>query len=390
MVCHPVVMNLTGEGWHRRVWSADGERFAGVRTVRVHVWIAVAVLGASVGTTACATLEAREDSGTDVRRRAIAEARLWTRTDIHSMNMKLGPRVKGALPFRAIVQCDYLNQRLAGNSPKFACDLGDGDEVKVKFGGANGEVYGEVLATRLLWALGFGADAMFPVNVVCRGCPDELNGILRQGNERRFDPAVIERRMAGTDWPSQHGSAWSWKELDEIVPGRRGAPRAQRDALKLLAVFLQHSDSKPEQQRMLCMDPPHARNTCASPFLMINDLGLTFGRASRTNSNSASSVNLEAWRNTPVWKDAERCVGNLPKSLSGTLDDPVISEEGRRFLAGLLGQITDLQIKDLFEVGRVELRLRDPDNLSSGFATVGEWTAAFKQKRSEITNRRCI
>ena len=60
----------------------------------------------------------------------------------------------------------------------------------MKYGGTNGEVYGEVLATRLLWVLGFGADAMYPVNVICRGCPRELGGIERPGNEYRFDPAV--------------------------------------------------------------------------------------------------------------------------------------------------------------------------------------------------------
>ena len=69
-------------------------------------------------------------------------------------------------------------------------------EVKVKFGGNNGEVYGEVLATRLLWALGFGADRMYPVNVICRGCPAELLGIERPNGESRFDPAVIERKLA--------------------------------------------------------------------------------------------------------------------------------------------------------------------------------------------------
>ncbi|MNC99339.1 hypothetical protein D3C83_176010 [compost metagenome] len=51
--------------------------------------------------------------------------------------------------------------------------------------------------------------------------------------------------------------------------------------------------------------------------------------------------------------------------------------------------MSDRQIEDLFEAGRVHLRLRDPANLSSGFATVQEWTAAFKHKRSEIANRRC-
>lgn len=350
------------------------------------------MVAATSGSSACATLGARSrsDEQSVARHRVIADARLWTRSDIPSTNLKLGPRIRGALPFRAVVPCDYVDKALEGNSPKFTCVLRDGDEVKVKFGGTNGEVYGEVLATRLLWALGFGADAMFPVNVVCDGCPAEFGGIQRQGNESRFDPAVIERKMAGTEWPSKTDSGWSWKELDDIAPDRGGAPRAHRDALRLLAVFMQHSDSKPQQQRILCLDQkPRSPETCAQPFLMINDLGLTFGRASRTNSNNMSSVNLEAWRHTPIWKDSSRCIGNLPKSLTGTLDNPVISEQGRRFLAGLLGQLTDQQITDLFEVARVQLRLRNPDDLSSGFPAIDEWTAVFKQKRDEIANSRC-
>jgi hypothetical protein len=41
------------------------------------------------------------------------------------------------------------------------------------------------------------------------------------------------------------------------------------------------------------------------------------------------------------------------------------------------------------EVQRVTLRLRDPGKAKSGFATVEEWTDAFKRKRQEIVERRC-
>ena len=56
----------------------------------------------------------------------------------------------GAFPCRAQVSCNYLDKKLDGRSPKFACTIGKDDELKVKYGGTNGEVYGEVLATRLL------------------------------------------------------------------------------------------------------------------------------------------------------------------------------------------------------------------------------------------------
>jgi hypothetical protein len=158
-----------------------------------------------------------------------------------------------------------------------------------------------------------------------------------------------------------------------------------------MAVFLQHTDSKQPQQRIVCLGGRDSLSDepCRQPFLMINDLGLTFGRANPTNANDSGSVNLAAWRKTPVWKDAPGCVGNLPRSITGTLDNPPISEDGRRFLAGLLAQISDGQIHDLFEVARVELRLRSPEHVDSGFATVDEWADAFREKRRQIVERRC-
>jgi hypothetical protein len=230
---------------------------------------------------------------------------------------------------------------------------------------------------------------MYPVNVICKGCPAEFLGIDRGNDESRFDPAVIERKIDGTEWGKQ---GWSWKELDAIEGERGGAPRAHRDALKLLAVFMQHSDSKPQQQRIVCEgkatwpDP----KTCASPFLMISDVGLTFGRATRSNANDRTGVNLTAWKQTPVWKDEPGCVGNLPKSFTGTLGEPVISEGGRQFLARLLTQLSDRQLHDLFEVARVRYRLRSPGKVDSGFASAADWVETFKAKRQQIVDRRCV
>jgi membrane-associated phospholipid phosphatase len=184
---------------------------------------------------------------------------------------------------------------------------------------------------------------------------------------------------------------WSWQELDMIDERSGGATRAQRDALKLLAVFIQHSDSKPEQQRLICLDDNGGDSAapCMRPFMLINDLGLTFGRANLVNANSLASANLVEWRESPVWKGSRGCVGNLPKSLTGTLKDPVIGEDGRRFLATLLLQLSDAQLHDLFEAARFERR-RSADINGSGASTVDEWVEAFKQKREEILERRCL
>ena len=301
------------------------------------------------------------------------------------MNIREGP--PGGFPFLAEVSCDYTDRRMRGHSLKFACDLGGGDIVKVKFGEHNGEVYGEVAATRLLWALGFGADHMYPVRVRCRGCPASLGGTRSSAKDTLFDPAIVEREMPGAEFKDDPG--WSWSDLD-LVDAPGGASRVEIDGLKLVAVLLQHTDTKVEQQRLLCVDDVASRrpDDCRRPFLMVNDLGLTFGRASLLNDNVVSGANFQSWSTMPVWKDPTGCVGNLPRSLTGTLSHPRISEAGREFLAKLLIRLSARQVRDLFEVSRFDLR---PPTLAAPHAAapIDEWVRVFNQKRDAIVNRRC-
>jgi len=321
----------------------------------------------------------------ETRAALVARAKVWIPTDIPSKDLRVGPTGPGAFAPGATVTCTYLDKKLGGASPKFACRLPDGDEVKVKYGGANGEVYGEVAASRLLWALGFGADSMYSVRVVCRGCPPHVGGILRTDGDRLLDPAAVERKFPGRELAEK----WDWDELEQIDAAAGGATRAERDALALLAVLLQHSDNKADNQRVVCLEEAREGGGCRVPLMMIQDLGITFGRANALNQHPRASVNLEEWRRLPVWKDAQSCVGNLSGSWTGTLKEPVIGEAGRQFLAGLLTQLSDRQIRDMFEAALVGLRVRAPDRARSGFPSIDEWVAAFAQKRAEIVERRC-
>ena len=308
------------------------------------------------------------------------------------MNLRAGPGGPGSFAPGATVSCTYVDKELKGKSPKFLCRIGPRDEVMVKFGRTNGEVFGEVLATRLLWALGFEADRMYPVKVLCRGCPSELRAGRADGRSVRVDLAAIERRMSAPDLKfGDDKVGWSWDELDWADPEYGGAPRAHRDALKLLAVFLQHGDNKPEQQRLVCRDPGSfgAPESCRRPLLMISDLGLTFGRSNLWNANDEGSVNLREWTRASIWKDDTGCKANLRKSFTGTLADPVISEDGRRFLAGLLTQLSAAQLRDLFSIARVTQRGGPSDGEDVGLGTIDQWVDAFRAKRQEVLQRRC-
>jgi hypothetical protein len=326
----------------------------------------------------------------EARLSAIRRAQVWRATAIPSLDIKAGPPDKKGFAPNTTVSCTYVDRKpTGGRSPKFTCAITPDDEVKVKYGQTNGEVYGEVAASRLLWALGFGADHMYPVAVECRDCPADP---ARDSRDRRplslFNPAAIERKMPGEVMESAPDSGWSWQELDLVSESAGGAPRAHRDALKLLAVLLQHTDTKSSQQRLVCLSEKPEDGRCAEPFMMINDVGLTFGRGNRFNSNSSASVNFEQWTKTPVWQGPAGCIGNIRKSMTGTLDRPVISEAGRAFLADLLAQLSDGQLRDLFEVSQFPLRSAGV-RPGKPMTTTDQWVEAFKQKRNEIAGRSC-
>jgi hypothetical protein len=329
----------------------------------------------------------------EVRLAILKHAQIWAPTNVASKNIKAGPQGPGAFAPESVVTCDYVDEKLSGNSPKFACELGEGDEVKVKYGATNGEVYAGVAATRLLWALGFGADRFYPVRIVCRKCPAELPGGTPIDHAVTFDVAAIERKFGGREIKTAGGEGWAWAELDLVDRSAGGAPRAHRDALKLVAALLQHTDNKPEQQRLVCLDAENAkqkgkRDNCAHPFLYIHDVGLTFGEGHWLNQQDVGSVNLERWARAPVWREGEPCVANVHASVTGSLEHPPISEEGRAFLAGLLAKLSDAQLRDLFEVARFSHRGVDESGHTSN-GTVDDWVAAFKKKRAEIADRHC-
>jgi hypothetical protein len=322
----------------------------------------------------------------DVRLAALRRAQVWMPGDIASKNLRLGPQEDTSFRPEAVVTCDYVEKKQMG-TPKFDCAISADDTIRVKYGEQNGEIYSEVAASRLLWALGFGADRVYPVKVVCRGCPaDPIKSHKKVDGTREFAAAVVERKLPGDVIELNKDSGWSWVELSFVDQTNDGAPLAQRDALKLLAAMIQHTDTKPQQQRLVCLDKvrglqPQSDGACKHPFMMINDLGKTFGTATLSNADTKSAVNFKEWSGTPMWKDAETCVAQLSKSFTGSLEHPKISEDGRKFLSGLLAQVSDQQLRDFFEVAR--FTTREPNT------PIEEWVRVFKQKRDEIAAARC-
>jgi len=321
---------------------------------------------------------------------ALSRARVWSPPAVPVAQANLG-----APPSQpASLTCKFLITDLGGTSQKFDCLLEDGERIRVKYG-RTPEVPSEVAATRLLHALGFGADAVMLIESLrCYGCPNEpfvtmkavdltdTDGLYRKfvnyDSYEDFEWVSVERKHWGRAIGTDEVKGWAFFELDRVDAAKGGAPRAHVDALRLLAVFLAHWDNKSENQRLVCLseeDWPEG-GACRTPLAMLQDIGGAFG---------PRKVDLAGWSQAPMWDDRERCVTSMATlPYDGATFTPVrISEAGRQHLSRLLGQLSDQQIHDLFSAARFD---RATGLLKTSASPVSGWVAAFKARVRAVSD----
>ena len=274
-----------------------------------------------------------------------------------------------------------------GTTAKFTCALPDGEVVKVK-DGHTGEIHAEIAASRLLTALGFGADRMYLVpRLRCYGCVrtpfytvwalDFIHArdlLLRRVPDDEFadfEWVAVERRFEGATIKAPDREGWAFFELDNVDSP---SARATRDALRLAAMLLAHWDNKAENQRLVCEDSASdMAGGCEHPFALVHDLGATFG---------PNKVNLERWKSAPIWADRQTCVVSMrpfPYD-GGTFRDATISEAGRQLIARQLAALGDDQLDSLFSGAR----FREFHGGTGEAADVRAWTRVLRSKIRDI------
>jgi hypothetical protein len=289
------------------------------------------------------------------------------------------------------VRCKFKVSQLGGTTPKFDCELESGEEIRIKYG-KGPEIPAETASTRLLRALGFGADHVRLVERLrCYGCPEEPFSTMKAVEVTRAEPvyekivdyadfedfewAAIEEKFAARPIETERQEGWAFFELKTIDPNKGGAPRAHVDALRLLAVFLAHWDNKPENQRLVCLTNAWKEGTpCPQPFLLIQDTGATWG---------PGKVDLDSWSKARIWEDRATCqvsMRDFPYD-GATFEAVQITEGGRQMLGRLLAQLTDAQLTELFTDARFHLRR----GIFTTNRPVAEWVGAFKARRQHIT-----
>jgi hypothetical protein len=238
--------------------------------------------------------------------------------------------------------------------------------------------------------------ALIPVSR-CFGCSaDPFKGLqcLNEGLARErcfpdvnldryedFDYAVVERPLHGRRIETRKERGWSWKELSKIDANEGGSPRAEVDALRLLAIFLGDWDNKAKNQRLLCLGEPRVKKaatigsvTCEHPVAMVQDLGAAFG---------PDKLNLEGWSATPIWANADRCLVSMRSLPYGGSS---FAEWTRKIAEGLLANLLSLfDQRDPRTVCRRRVSVH-PHATDAG-RHIDNWVQAFEAKVDAIVNR---
>jgi hypothetical protein len=318
---------------------------------------------------------------------AISRAQVWRE-----------PATTVAASFEAVsatpnsIDCRFQITDVGGTTPKFHCVLPSDAEVRVKYGPGD-EIPAEAAATRLLAALGFGADRIALVeHLRCFGCPREpfvtmklldaarvrnvYQRVMNREKYQTFEWVAVEDKFAARPIETDNDEGWAIFELEKVNPAKGGAPRAHVDALRLMALFLAHWDNKAENQRLVCLSNPWPEGTpCREPFLLLQDVGSTFG---------PKRLDLEAWARARIWEDRAACtvsMRELPYD-GGTFGSAHITEAGRQFLATRLAALSERQLTDLFSSARFD----QPRSPLARTHPVSEWVRVFKQRVKAITD----
>lgn len=343
----------------------------------------------------------------EARAQAEQRAKVWQEPDpdydpVLGYSPRNGPR-RGAVPADSAGLAKPINcvanrdpTQGAGTTPKFHCSIpgvvdDDGDliryKVKPHFKGQerakrNGEIYGEFLSSRFSKALGFFADDEWVADVTCPDCEKSLTRGFQGARFTPFQPAAgielplgkgIDANCNGKDSGAIAGS------LQKLLQG--GAPRAEIDAFKLWLAFIDHGDTKTDNQKFACLDSiknADGTRTCkpGQAVFYISDMGSTFGYS----ASSEKKATLSGWRG----KDPIRVSGGRCTTTAKSVGDASISEAGRQLLASGLQRLLDAERKDgtitkVFRASRNQERDQSPE----------AWTAEFERKARTIIDARC-
>lgn len=291
---------------------------------------------------------------------------LWQNPgDIRSKDLFYGPGGKSGQPALPV---KFLNEDLKGTSPKFDVRDSNGRKWRAKLGP---ESRPETVATRLLWAVGYGAneDYFFETLEV-----EDLPTQLQRGQQfvsaapsphaqKQDPPAIVTsgpgeikavRLQIHPAGEKKEGKSWNWRH--NPFYGTR-----EFNGLRVMMALINNWDLM-DDNNAVYQDPSDP----AKALYMVTDVGASFGKTGKSYSEKISKGNLKAYVHSKfISRVTDHHVDfNFPthpafihmifepKVLSHYLDERWIGRhiprKDTRWIGSLLGQLSPHQIREAF------------------------------------------
>lgn len=254
---------------------------------------------------------------------------LWEdRGDLSRLNLFLGVGSKEGQPKPPF---KFDKEDLSGTNPKIK--VVDDNSVKwnIKF---DEEVHGEVAASRIVWACGYMVEESYFVR------SGRVEGVTRLDRARKFiasdgsfKDGMFEKRP---DDIARRRVNWTWN-ANPFVGSK------ELSGLQVLATMLNNWDMKPTNNNVLGM---YDKDGKVVDYYVVADWGGSFGKMSAIFT--FSKWNLDDY-NKQGFIDGVS-VGRLKLHYRGRSQSlfKSVPIEHARWFAGIVGQLTDDQLRDAF------------------------------------------
>lgn len=267
---------------------------------------------------------------------------MWEQTNISRKDLFHGPGGKQMLP--NLSRITFIKEEKEGHNKKYRIKDGSGRVWVAKI---TREPQSETAAVRLIWALGYKTEINYLVpslTIPGKGTFENVRLEARPENVKRLDE-------------------WSWKE-------NPFADTKALQGLKIMMVFLSNWDVGDFQNKILEVNGKEHH-------YIISDLGATFGRLGNNNLPIIYRLGRQIsdpdeYLKASLIKEVED--GEVKLAYKGKnrwiFED--ISVEDAAWLAGLLSQLRDQQIRDIFRAANYA-----PDEIET-------FTRAVKKRIKEL------
>lgn len=291
----------------------------------------------------------QSDKGLPVQASAMKHPVLWEDPgNIAGKDLTLGmggPDHQPKPPFT------FVSEDQNGTNPKFDADDADGKKWRVKLGS---EARPEVVASRLLWAVGYfvNEDYLLPTATVA-------NINMRRGRDLIHGDGITDARFERRPSGQKKIGIWQWK-------ANPFKDSKEFNGLRVMMAVMNNWDLK-DVNNAVYQDEKHDRQ-----ILLVSDIGATFASNSEHVHHDTDKGNLASYQHSKfITKKSEKTVSFGTPMLPGGLvlrQGPVLVGEAvrrsgldwighdiplddARWIGGLLGQLTHTQLDQAFRAG---------------------------------------